>query len=149
MAYVLLSGSSSAALLYLIEHPVGLGCTNQRNDVLLVQFFLKVASEGPDRTSYAPPGRAAITCDGAWGPNSQAYLNQYLAGNARFNPTLQVKQDGRVDPVATGKPFSPGGTFYSILALNTTYWNARGKPFMNDISKDPLFPKALGPCVVF
>ena len=90
-----------------------------------------------------------MTCDGAWGPNSQAYLNQYLAGNAAFNPTLQVKQDGRVDPPAGGKAFAAGGTFYSILALNTTYWNVRGRPFMNDISKDPVFPQALGPSLVF
>jgi len=49
---------------YTIDGAVGVGCPNKRDDVLLVQFFLKVISEGPAAGRYRPPNKGPITCDG-------------------------------------------------------------------------------------
>ena len=133
-------------MVYTIDQAVGGGCPNKRDDVLLVQFFLKVVSEGPERALFTPPGRGPINTDGIWGPGSQAYLNQFISVNSTQNPGSPLKQDGRVDPVVGGKiTGSLSGNVYTILALNTSFKNVRGVAALLDITTDPVFPKELRP----
>jgi hypothetical protein len=139
---------SSFKLCYTVDHAVGTACPNKRDDVLLVQFFLKVNAEGPQKAKYTPPGKPPITCDGNWGPTSQAYLNKYIAENSAANPTSPLTKDGRVDPVVGGKPTgSISGNTYTILALNASFKNVRGVPAMLDITTDPKFPSDLRPSI--
>jgi len=138
--------NTSFKLAYTIDQAVGNGCPNRRDDVLLVQFFLKVVSEGPDKSGFTPVGRGPMKIDGFWGPISQAYLNQFIAFNSTQNPTSPLTQDGRVDPVVHGRATgSRTGLLYTILALNVTYKNVRGPNSLLDITTDPLFPQELRP----
>jgi len=133
-------------LVYTIDQAVGSGCPNKRDDVLLVQFFLKVISEGPERTLFTPLGRGPIGTDGIWGPTSQAYLDKFITVNSSQNPDSPLTKDGRVDPVVGGKiTGSISGHVYTILALNTSCKGVRGLPALLDITTDPLFPKDLRP----
>ena len=51
--------TGSLKLVYTVDFAVGTGCANKRDDALLVQFFLKVVSEGPQ--SNATPASASAT----------------------------------------------------------------------------------------
>src|SRR5215475_4151899 len=102
MARVYIS-SQSLKILYATDQAVGSGCANHRDDVLLVQFFLKVNAEGPDKNKYTPSGKGPMKIDGLWGTTSQAYLNQYISANSAANPGAPLTADGRVDPVVGGK----------------------------------------------
>jgi hypothetical protein len=132
---------------YTNDQSVGTGCQNSRDDVLLVQFFLKVVSEGPEKDKYGVPGKM-MTCDGSWGPTSQAFLNKFIAVNSAANPNFPLTQDGRVDPVQGGKVIgSISHNVYTILALNTSYKNVRGVAAMMDITVDASFPATLRPSI--
>ena len=138
--------SSVLKILYTIDQAVGAGCPNKRDDVLLVQFFLKVNAEGPQKTQYTPPSKGPITCDGIWGPNSQAYLDQYISANSAANPVAPLTQDGRVDPVSGGKFLGAiHGNLYTIMSLNNSYRLVRGMAALADITTDGLFPSELRP----
>ena len=133
-------------LVYTVDFAVGTGCPNKKDDAMLVQFFLKVVSEGPQKSVFTPPGRPPLSTDGVWGPDSQAYLNRFISANSTQNPGAPLKQDGRVDPVVGGKiTGSLSGLVYTILALNTSYKGVRGVAAMLDITTDALFPQALRP----
>lgn len=137
---------SSMKLCYTVEQAVGTGCPNRRDDVLLVQFLLKIISEGPEKTKYTPPGKGPLKCDGLWGPTSQAYLNRYIVANTNANPNAPLTKDGRVDPVVGGKfTGAISGNLYTILALNNSYKNVRGAAAMQDLTTEPQFPGELRP----
>ena len=122
MARLYLINPSAMKLVYTNDQAVGNGCPNRRDDVLLVQFFLKVISDGPGKGDFTPAGRGPLSIDGLWGPISQAFLNQYIAVNSAENPTSPLTRDGRVDPVVNGRVSgSRSGHVYTILALNNTY----------------------------
>jgi hypothetical protein len=147
MARMYLTASTEVRWVYAVDQTVGSGCTNRRDDVLLVQFFLKVISEGPEKALFRPPGvTAAMKCDGLWGPTSQAYLNHFIKVSSNLNPNSPLTKDGRVDPVVGGKyTGSLSGKLYTILALNVSYKKARGADALADITTDPVFPADLKP----
>lgn len=151
MARVYLAPTIQALpLIYSVDSPVGQNHTNKRDDVLLVQFFLKVISEH-DRL-YMPPGQSPIQIDGIHGPQTSAYIRQYQLENSRRNPGAKaggtLKQDGIVHPIQAGSPVSPvSSTLYTIVALNLSYGRARGTEMLRDITKDPLFPAGLRPSI--
>ena len=148
MARLYLFNTSFMQLAYTTEQAVGNGCPNRRDDVLLIQFFLKVVSEGPQQSQLTPAGRGPMQIDGLWGPNSQAFLNQYIAVNSAENPNSPLTQDGRVDPVVNGRTSGPRtGHLFTIFALNKTYQNVRGVAAHQDITTDPLFPQELRPSI--
>jgi hypothetical protein len=138
--------TASLKLVYTIDQAVGNSCPNRRDDVLLVQFFLKVVSEGPQKSQFTPTGRGPMTTDGVWGSTSQAYLNQFISVNSAQNPGSPLTQDGRVDPVVGGRVTGARtGHVYTILALNTSFRTVRGEAALQDITTDPLFPQELRP----
>lgn len=135
-------------VLYTVTNAVGQGCPNNRDDVLLVQFFLKAISEAPDRVGYAPPGYGPMRCDGWWGGQSQAYLDNYIRKTNEIPEAENLNEDGRVDPVVGGKMrASYTGTFYTILSMNGSYRNSYGQEAQLDISKDRNFPMQLTPAL--
>lgn len=147
MARMYLNNSATIKWVYAVDQAVGSGCPNRRDDTLLVQFFLKVVSEGPEKALYKPPGVSlAMKCDGLWGPTSQAYLNHYIKVNSNLNPGSPLTKDGRVDPVVGGKYTGAlSGNVYTILALNVSYKKTRGAEAQADITTDPVFPAELKP----
>lgn len=146
MARVYLTNFEGMDVIYTVDQAVGTGCPNKRDDVLLVQFFLKVKSEGPQKSEFTPAGREPLKTDGVWGPASQAYLNHFLAVSLAKVKAFPLKQDGRVDPVVGGRFTGPKtGHVFTIIALNSAYGNVRGSAALKDITTDSVFPQELRP----
>lgn len=143
MARVWLYGKSGMSVLYSVDAPVGAGCANRRDDVLLVQLFLRVARDTIGGCKgFVPPGRPEITVDGLNGPNTQAHLDFFLEETNRRGNNLT--RDGRVDPVLQGQQAgSISGKLYTILALNKEYLFRHGSAKLADIRSGPYFPPEL------
>ena len=144
MARVFIYNSENTKHLYTVDQPVGAGGTNRRDDVLLVQFFLRVAMENSaGSVGYIPPGEQPISIDGSCGSQTNRYIKFYQEEGNRRNPGILTTTEGRIDPVTSGNAYGAiSHKFYTILALNITYRNCRGI-MIADIRKDPLFPAEL------
>ena len=87
--YVLQQPTALLAQLYVVDRGVGVGLPNQRDDVLLVQFFLRTLM--PPKGSYAdqevhqPAGQTPLAIDGVWGPQTHAYVKAF---QTQFNEAL-------------------------------------------------------------
>lgn len=146
MARVYLRNIGSFKVLLTVEQTVGRGCPNRRDDVMLVQFFLKVATDGGVPSGgYGPPGQQPIKIDGIYGHQTQAYIDYYQAENSRRNPASPLKADGRVDPVHGKALGSVTQSVYTILALNVTFQNVRGPNALMNPSSDRYYPAAPTP----
>lgn len=145
----LIDDNPRSHLFYSVERPVGVGSPNQRDDVLLVQFLLRVRAEcGEGSAEYVPPGEQPLAMDGMCGPQTIKYIKQYQKIASQKNPAIPLVQDGVVSPVAAGTGGISGpvtGRMLCIAGLNSHYGKIRGKPATLDITKDPLFPLALRP----
>jgi hypothetical protein len=137
-------------LVYSVDQPVGPGCPNRRDDVLLVQFLLRVAMEDnpPKNVGYRPPDERPITVDGLFGRQTAAYIRYFQEEDGRRVQQGQFQfapaTDGRIDPVASGTAFGAHSkTLYTIVDLNIVYVNRHGTQLHENISRDPLFPKEL------
>ena len=53
-------------VIYTVDQSVGPGCSNEKRDVMVVQFFLRAASKsGGGLPAIQPPGQTPLTVDGA------------------------------------------------------------------------------------
>ena len=133
-------------MFYATDQPVGTGCANARDDVLLVQFFLRVSFETDKEISnpaFFTGGPKGPAIDGMWGPKSAAFLKAWEQHLQTVAPGA-IKQDGRVDPIKSGTTVgSLTGSTYKICILNGRYGQLKGVAAHNNISNDPLFPAAL------
>ncbi len=129
---------------FVVDYPGGKGCPNIRQDVLLVQFFLKAISvDAGSEKAYVPPGEQPIKVDGVCGAHTIAYIKFFQEENMRRNPAATIHVDGRVDPLLTGTSVSSiTHSTYTIIRLNATYKTRFGTFFANPIL-DPLFPRDL------
>jgi hypothetical protein len=112
MPYVILRDkdfSKGGRPLFLIDHGVGKAMSNQRKDVALVQYFLKVLlhTNQPYRGVLLapPPGPLTLDVSGVWDSNSAAYLKKweesvYAPGKATFN--VPAPFPGTVVPTRQG-----------------------------------------------
>ncbi len=143
MARVYLTGNTTQKLLYTVDQAVGAGGGNRRDDVLLVQLFLRVQTEpGGSEAPYQPPGRRPLAIDGVCGDDTLAYIRFYQEEARRRFPQAAAP-DGRVDPMRSGTIFaSITHKEYMIASLNVGYREKRGDMYL-DIGKDPLFPAGL------
>ncbi len=143
MARVLLYAKTGMPF-YVVDSTVGKGCPNIRQDVLLVQFFLRalMVDAGKEK-AYVPPGEQPIKVDGVCGAHTIAYIKFFQEENMRRNPGATIHVDGRVDPLLTGSSVSSiTHSTYTIVRLNSTYKTRFGTFFANPIL-DPLFPREL------
>jgi hypothetical protein len=123
------------------EEAVGPNCPNRRDDVLLVQFFLRALSDRDNR--YRPEKAKDLSVTGIYTADTTAYAKAYVAEGNRQKAALQpVSDDGRVDsPVKTGSLFSPSSQMiYVILRMNLDYKRAWPK---RRLTSSPNFPKEL------
>ena len=149
MAHVLiLSPASAIRVFYNVDHAVGPGRLNRRDDVLLVQFFLRSLARVNDvmtQDSYFPTGQALIDTDGVFGPQTAAYIKHFEAVLSRSLPGA-LWRDGVIDPRPSGQNFGPlHGRVYAIIRLNTLYAESFGIDRHSAIDKDLDFPAALRP----
>lgn len=136
-------------VIYSVEQSVGQGCANRRDDVYLVQFFLRIAMEPAPETGvgFIPPGQKPIVIDGSFGPQTNAYIRFFEKEVKRLNPSAHILQDGRIDPVPpnSGGYSATNGSIYKIYALNLAYFRRRGLQRHLELCGDPLYPNALNP----
>jgi len=125
---------------YSVEQAVGPGCPNERRDVMLVQFFLRAASKpAGGLPAVQPPGQAALTVDGVFGPKTAAYIKHYqtVGGSAAY-------ADGKVSPVQGGSVVGAIHEKYLTIAhLNVGYAKRFGADRHSRIDQDPDFPASL------
>src|SRR5215208_4070845 len=96
---ILSPATSIMRVFYGIDLAVGPGKANRRDDVLLVQFFLRSISRTTDnvtKESYSPPGQAPLLVDGLYGPRTAAYLKHFetVLSRASQGAAMQLWQDG-------------------------------------------------------
>ena len=129
--------------IYVVDQVVGAGGANKRDDVLLVQLLLKIATESSGGSEgFQPPGEPMIEPDGTCGPLTQKYIKYFQEEVNRRRGTKLLEQDGMVDPVRTGAARSAlSHTMYTILALNAALRSRRGDTFK--IETEPKFPDEL------
>ncbi|MBK1718800.1 hypothetical protein [Thiocystis violacea] len=145
----LIENNERSALFYSVDAAVGSGRANHYDDVLLVQFLLKVSAEcGPRHEEYVPPGEGPIQVDGICGSQTIKYIRRFQEIGTQRNPDSPLVQDGVVSPAAAGSGSLSGSRtnrFLTIAALNSIYGKIRGKAASLDITRDALFPRELTP----
>ena len=134
---------------YFIDGAVGQGRGSRRDDVLLVQFFLKALSKRSDvesGESYQPPGQGEIQVDGVCGTTTTAFIRHFqgVVDRVAKGPAFMPWQDGVVDPVPPGHMFGPvHGGVYTMISLNVAYSSLYGKDAHARIFSDPFLPQEL------
>jgi hypothetical protein len=144
-----------------VDEAVGAGCANRRADVLLVQFFLRVAFDAPELWEVLPgrrrirpdtnPWRPSVAMDGVVGKETIGHIElfqlQFLSTTFEDHAQksgLKLAQDSRVDPVRDGSYFGARtGVFKTIFALNMAYMHVFGNDSITRIADHPLFPGEL------
>ena len=125
--HVILRSAGDRREWFVIDQAVGAGLPNLPQDVLLVQFFLRVASlTSGGFAGIQLPGERAIDIDGKYGPQTQKYISFYQQEvNRRVGKKIQ-QPDGRIDPIRhAGALSSITNTVYTIIDLNVAYRSRR------------------------
>jgi len=139
MAHVRLNNTTARREWFLIDKPVGSGCPNANDDVLLVQFLLRICSQNAsDMAGFQPPGEKPLDIDGVCGPQTLKYISFYQREVNRRQGKKLLEPDGRIDPIRHGTRGSISHTLYTILSLNVSYRTRRGDAAK--IETDPFFP---------
>jgi hypothetical protein len=128
---------------YFIDAAVGQGRANRREDVLLVQFFLRAMwaqeNEPGDKQTIGVPGKPPLAVDGVVGPDTIAAIQRFqsLYHGGKLS-------DGAVDVVPPGQSVGPlRGLPYTMIGLNTMYAGYFGKERHLLICDEPDFPLEL------
>jgi hypothetical protein len=125
---------------YTIDQAVGKNSPNQREDVFLVQFFLRRVLEGQHLTI---PGESTLAIDGLYGNQTARYIEFYQKHE-------NLVQDGVVSSPGAGRIVqAPGGEYYMILSLNLQYGYIFGREQHANIAQDPLCPTGQFPSIFF
>jgi len=145
MAYIEIATNTPYREVIVIDAAVGAGAPNQSEDVMAVQYLLRVASEASSESAaFQPPGEPPVKIDGIYGTQTQKYISFFQKEvNRRQNRRL-IEPDGRIDPVRAGSASSGvTHTFYTIVALNAALRSRRGNGFK--LETDQLLPAGLRP----
>jgi hypothetical protein len=132
-------------LLYTVDQAVGRGRPNQRDDVALVQFFVRRVLEG---WNDIPPGDGPLKIDGIFGDQTRRYIEYWQKGENERSPGWMI-EDGVVSPIAdrSGEISGSGGKAYTMVTLNTNYSDRWGKVWHSNITIDPACPTHLLPSI--
>lgn len=137
------TSGSKVPVIYTVESAVGIGAANKREDVLLVQFFLRIAMEErkifgrEDR--FLPPGEKPISIDGRFGRQTAAYIKFFQDETSKLSG-FPGRGDSRVDPFAGVFRGVNTGKLLTIVALNFDHLERRGTGFHSSLVFDPRFP---------
>src|SRR5262245_16480208 len=150
---VLTMPKSFGTLCYAVDRAVGPGQPNLRDDVLLVQFFLRVLGPRPIENtseSFLPPAQQNLAIDGMFADRTrdairtfQSQFNKTAPGLPASDP-FRLLTDGVVDSLANGALVGPRqGHVFTIIRLNTEYAFQFGLERHKRLGLDPLFPREL------
>jgi hypothetical protein len=134
-------------LLYTIDKAVGAGCPNLRDDVALVQFFLRAVME--DSKEYQIPAGAPLSIDGICGPQTILYIKSWQQQESKLREGFAIPtQDGVISPMMNRSGLgSLSHLRYSIVSLNMGYGVVNGIEKHANIANDPRCPIALLPSI--
>jgi hypothetical protein len=138
-------------VVYVVDSAVGAGCRNLRDDVLLVQFFLRAL--GPNTVhgtmeTFQPQNGPPLAIDGVCGRRTIAAIKSF---QTQFNKAVGdpdnagfLAQDGVVHPLEQGSQFGRRSKHVmTVIRLNTEYTFQFGLDRHKRIDMDPLFPREL------
>ncbi|MEI7685373.1 MAG: hypothetical protein WCL32_10120 [Planctomycetota bacterium] len=109
-------------LVYCIDGAVGPGAGNRRDDVLLVQYFLREAFKSGFFKNDPFSGDLAV--DGAAGPRTFAAILHFQKVSKKLG--VAISTDGRVDaPIGEQAAGSISNTPYTIVRLNQAFNKTR------------------------
>ncbi|MBI2480783.1 MAG: hypothetical protein HYV60_19795 [Planctomycetia bacterium] len=118
---ILRTPTGTLALFYNLDAAVGPGCANRRDDVVLVQFFLREAYKA---NPLAFPGGPLVDINGKPDTATFTAIRCFQKAWGAIGT-----QDGQVDP-ATGKAIaSISKTQYTIVNLNLTFRGVRPQDY--------------------
>jgi hypothetical protein len=132
-------------MLYTVDQAVGRGCPNQRDDVALVQFFVRRVLEG---WNDLPPGLPLLSIDGNFAEPTRKYVEYWQKGENKRNTATDWRhyEDGVVSPIADRSGMR-GNNVYTMVTLNTNYSDRYGKVWHSNIAVDSVCPVALLPSI--
>ena len=139
MARVFVTPDSDPDVYYLVESSVGPHAANSRDDVLLVQFFLRVFSDREKR--YRPQGAMDLVVNGAYSDVTGSYIKQFADENDKtpmYVNGTQVKRQLTVVESPIGNRAVAGG--WLILQMNREYQRMFPK---TGLPSSPQFPQEL------
>jgi hypothetical protein len=123
---------------------------NRRDDVMLVQYLLKVVADYAKSVGsylphaagkWSPPGAGTpFLVDGRMGPDTAAWIKSYQ--EAVSKPGYSILLDGRVDR-ALGLTGTISHTVYTIIWLNHDYYSAVPRARFEALEDDPAAPSDL------
>jgi peptidoglycan hydrolase-like protein with peptidoglycan-binding domain len=131
---------------YNVDTAVGQGCPNRRDDVLLVQYFLRESFKGVSDFKKDPFPGGVLAVDGRAGPQTFAAIRHFQKVSKAKG--FSSAQDGRVDP-PVGEKFhgSISQTQYTILTMNVAFKKARPQDWPR-VSKASDCPGELRPRLI-
>ncbi len=103
--------------IYNVGHPVGEGCANRADDVMLVQFLVKSFFKDSKNAPEKPADDLPIT--GFFGPVTLRYLRAFSAACGRRGLTIQ--KDNRLDPAGAQTSGTISQKLYKIVVLCASY----------------------------
>jgi hypothetical protein len=130
----LLPPSLGIPFFYNIDMAVGLGCPNQRQDVLLVQHLLVTINDNPN--AFSPPvpqvplkPGETFRADGFVGPITLRAIQHFQeVAKSRGN---NIAEDGRIDKATGSGMGSIMHTQFTIIFLNNAYRIIRPSAYPN------------------
>lgn len=145
--YLLADTAAIVKLIYTIDKAVGPGCPNVRDDVALVQFFLRAVME--DVKEYQIPAGPPLSIDGDCGPQTILYIKSWQQQASKFMKGFALPtQDGLISPMTNRSGLgSLSHQRYSIVSLNMHYGLTNGTQKHANIATDPRCPRALLPSI--
>lgn len=148
MPRVFLFNDANMKVVYSVDQSVGQGGSNRKDDVMLVQFFLRVAMEVRLGKGFNPPGERPITIDGSFGKQTNTYIKFFEEENNRQQPGSMSK-DGKIEPMSPSSGGRGGvtGVVFKIARLNFEHLLRRTPAIHNDIKLSQLFPSELLPSI--
>lgn len=132
-----LPGSTRTPMFYNVSFAVGPGAPNRRDDVELVQFFIKRIMQGDRRI---PRPSKALKIDGIFGPITESYIVAIQQDIQRHGKSVRV--DGRIDR-ATGLESTISHTIYTIIHLNSKFKFLEPTTDFDNLQDDPEIPDDL------
>ena len=150
---IIISPTSMIPVIYLIDQAVGRGGANRRADVLLVQFFIRLLQDQPqkfdgEQYNFIPGKSKFLAVDGVCGEETiraiTHFKNEHDKGARDKNSAENMLKDGRVDPMIAGNPFGARtGRVLSILRLNQDVVESVGVERFRKLHAERLFPQEL------
>jgi hypothetical protein len=104
--------------IYVVTHAVGRNATNKRDDVLLVQYFLKKIYDKPGKASLTRPTTPMVV-DGYFGTITRNWILMFQNDLKRLG--YSVWADGRVDPTTGDTRGTISKEIYTIFHLDNGF----------------------------